>query len=168
MEKILRITLAGMMALAAAPAQAAPVGAVAAGTPVWVYAVLALLIYNGLALTRTRAVPLWRLLIQPAVFIGWGMVSLALAAPTHPILLADWFALAALGGALGLATTRSSRWSTDRESGAVRVAGSILPLARSLAIFAVKYALAVAAALHLAAPAALIPWDMAVSGASAG
>ncbi|HKT20524.1 MAG TPA: hypothetical protein VJR47_20895 [Stellaceae bacterium] len=169
MERISLIALAGMMALGIATAQAAtiPVRAILIGTPWWVWGLLALLAYNGFALSKPRSLPLWRLLIQPAIFMGWGTISLALGVRSGPILALDWLAFAAAGGALAWAT-RADPWSIDRARGLVRIPGGMLPLMRSLAIFAAKYALAVAAALHLGSPAGLRLLDMAVSGASAG
>ena len=100
MERISLIAIAGMMALGAEAAQAAtiPAGAILLGTPWWVWALLALLVYNGLALSKTRSLPPWRLLIQPAVFMGWGTISLALGAEAGPSLALDWLAFASAGG----------------------------------------------------------------------
>jgi len=169
-KRISFIALAGMMALSVAPAQAAAVqpSAVLLGTPWWVYAVFGLLLYNGLTLTKTRSVPLWRLLTQPAIFIAWGAVSLALAAPVQPILALDWLVLAVAGAGLSLATSQASAWPMERARGVIVMPGSYLPLMRSLVIFAAKYALGVAVALRLASPGGLRLLDMAVSGASAG
>lgn len=170
MKRISLIALAGMMALGTAPAQAAavPARAILLGTPWWAWMLLALLVYNGLVLSKTRSLPPWRLLIQPAIFLGWGTISLALGARSDPILALDWLVFAAAGGALAWATSRAGAWPIDRAQGLVRVSGSLLPLLRSLVIFAAKYALAAAAALHLGSPGGLRFLDMAVSGASAG
>lgn len=48
------------------------------GTPWWVYGVLALLVWLGLQASRPRTVDLGRVLIAPAVFIVWGIISLML------------------------------------------------------------------------------------------
>jgi hypothetical protein len=158
-----------MMALAPAPAQAAPpLGAILSGTPWWAYALLALLVFNGFVLIKSRAIPLWRLLVQPGIFLGWGIASLALAAPAHPGSIAIWVMAAAIATPLGFATSRAARWTTDRARGVLYVPGSPLPLTRSLGLFVAKYAIAVATALHAATPQSLAFSDMAVSGLGAG
>ena len=45
-------------------------------TPVWVWALFAFVIYQGITALRPREVPIWRLLIVPAVFIVWGASKL--------------------------------------------------------------------------------------------
>jgi hypothetical protein len=136
-------------------------------TPLWAFAVLALLVIFGIQALRARTVSIWRLLIVPAVFIGWGIISIA-TRTSSPILLAEWAAAAAVFGALGWTTTRAERLTFDRTNGLVYLPGSILPLIRNLTIFAAKYSLAVAVAVSPAQRQNIIFWDIAVSGASAG
>ena len=45
-------------------------------TPVWVFALLAFLVWQGIKATRPRTVTIWRSLIVPAVFIVWGLSRL--------------------------------------------------------------------------------------------
>jgi len=44
-------------------------------TPVWVFAVLAVLVFFGVQALQQRTVPVWRLVIIPAVFIVWGVTA---------------------------------------------------------------------------------------------
>jgi hypothetical protein len=65
-------------------------------TPWWVFALFALLVWLGLQALRPRTLPIWRLLITPAVFIGWGITSQV----ASPLLLVDWSVTALIGAAI--------------------------------------------------------------------
>src|SRR5579863_140752 len=104
-------------------------------TPWWVFAVFASLLALGLQALRPRVVALWRLLLTPAIFIAWGLVSLALRlAPASPItgalLVLDWLAAAAAGGALAWTTTRPAAMRV--EATGIAVPGSAVPLVRNM------------------------------------
>ena len=165
------IALIGLaiLASAASPAQAAPPAAnILAGTPWWAYAILALLIYTGLQATKPRSVSVQRLLVVPLVFSAWGIVSLLLMPVFSPGPAITWFATAGLGAVWAVKSWGRSRIKLDRASGRVDLPASWVPLMRNLAIFAAKYAVAVRAAINLEARGYLAPWDMAISGLSAG
>src|SRR4030088_2692514 len=57
-------------------------------TPWWVFAVLALLIATGVQALRPRVVPVWRLLIVPAIFIAWGVLGVTQRSFAAPMLAA--------------------------------------------------------------------------------
>jgi hypothetical protein len=137
-------------------------------TPAWVFAVLAVLAVLGLQSLRPRTVPIRRLLIVPAVFIVWGIISLATRAPASPALIVDWLATAAVGMALAWPMSRVNALRIDAARGLVAMPGSVVPLARNLTIFLVKYCLGVAAVLAPAWHGQLAYWDIAASGLSAG
>ncbi len=136
------------------------------GSPWWVYGLLALLIWLGLQAARPRTVSLSRVLIAPAVFIGWGIVSLMLRSNFSDALI--WLGTAACGAAFVVLVTSIDGVVADRRAGLVRVPGSIAPLARFLAIFIAKYALAVAMSIRPDLRDLLAPWDIGVSGLAAG
>jgi hypothetical protein len=150
------------------PAQAASGADSLQGTPWWVYGVFVVLLGLGAQALRPRVVSFRKLLITPAIFIVWGIASLATKAALSPFLVADWLAAALAGGALALATTRLLALQVDRDGGLLQLPGSLLPLARNLLIFATKYVLAVAAAIDPGEASRLAFWDVAVSGLSAG
>ena len=162
------LLIAGLATVASLgePAQAAGIAAIVSGIPLWVYPLLALLVWLGLQARRTREVGLARLLATPAAFILWGLASLLQHPPGW--LLADWAAAAVGGALLALATMRDQGVAIDPARLRVTMPGSWLPLARNLAIFAVKFALGLAAARNPAAHDQLALWDVAVSGLSAG
>ena len=138
-------------------------------TPSWVYAVLAALIVTGVQAFRTRILPAWRLLLVPAIFIGWGIISIAARSASNPSLALNWIAAAALGTVLGLATTRLRGYAFG-DGGRVSVPGTPVTLVRTLCIFVVRYGLAVAAAFAAdpSARAQLVIADVVVSGLTAG
>jgi hypothetical protein len=135
-------------------------------TPWWAFALLAVLVVFGLQALRPRKVPIWRLLIVPLVFIGWGVIGLFRPAAS-PFLVLDWLVAAAVGGAVARALVRDGGIRIQ-SAGVVVLAGSVLPLIRNLLIFSAKYGLTAAMAIAPARRADLVPWDAAVSGASAG
>ena len=100
-------------------------------TPWWVFALFTLLVWLGFQALRPRTLPIWRLLITPAIFIGWGITSLALQSMSSPILIADWSVAAVIGAAIAWATTRLNDVAIDRARQHVSLPGSALPLMRN-------------------------------------
>jgi hypothetical protein len=139
---------------------------VLANTPWWVFLLLALLIGLGVQALRPRAVALSRVFIMPAVFLSWGLISLALTSRGAPLLLLAWSVAAAAGAVLALTSFRAAGLRLER--GRVHFPGSALPLTRNLLIFLVKYALAVAIARSPDLREQLQLWDIGVSGVIAG
>lgn len=136
-------------------------------TPAWVYALFVVLIVLGIQALRDRKLPLWRVLIVPAIFIAWGLSTLLLQKTQSPLLFADWIAAAGLGFGLGWATTLKGQFEVI-STHLIAVKGSALPLFRNLAIFATKYLLTATMMMQPALRDTLAPWDIAVSGLSAG
>jgi hypothetical protein len=136
-------------------------------TPWWVFLLFAVLVLFGVQALKDRTVPLWRLLVTPAVFIGWGIASLVPQAGASPLLIADWVISALIGLGLAWATGRIDQFRVER-TGMVAVKASALPLLRNLVVFAAKYGLTAAAAIEPSRRAVLAPWDIAVSGFAAG
>jgi hypothetical protein len=137
-------------------------------TPWWVFALFALLIWLGSQALQPRTLPIWRILITPAIFMGWGIASLVVQSMSSPILLADWSLAAVVCAVIGWTTNRLDSTELDRARRLVSLRGSAFPLIRNLLIFSAKYALGVAVAILPASHAQLALWDIAVSGASAG
>jgi hypothetical protein len=137
-------------------------------TPLWVWVLLAVLVAFGVQGLRPRVVAVWRLLVVPAVFIAWGLASLAQRVTVAPPLIVDWGIAAIVGVAIGWFAGRLGIVRIDRPARRVELSGSALPLIRNLAIFLAKYGLTAAAAIAPARAASLAHWDIAVSGLSAG
>jgi hypothetical protein len=139
-------------------------------TPAWVFAILAVLIATGVQALRPRVVPIWRLLLVPAVFIVWGVVGIVQRAHVDPAFPLYWAGAAAIGAAIGWATTRLPGMTFDPVRGVVGLPGSALPLVRSTSIFIARYGLAVASAFAATRGtyATIVAVDVAVSGLAAG
>ena len=137
-------------------------------TPLWVFALFAVLIVFGLQALRPRTLPIWRLLVIPAVFVAWGVISLVTRSAAFPMLIFDWLITAAIGFGVAWLTTRLDGVQVDRARGLVEMPGSALPLIRNLLVFAAKYSLTAAMSAAPALQGALLPWDIGVSGLSAG
>lgn len=137
-------------------------------TPWWVLCIFGLLVWLGLQARRPRVVPVWRLMLAPALFIGWGLIRLSLQAGTSPMIAGVWITAVLAGSALGLLTIRLPGLTIDRAQGLVSLPGSIAPLIRNLMIFSVLYGLGLATALLPAMRSELAIWNLALSGASSG
>jgi hypothetical protein len=137
-------------------------------TPLWVFGLLAVLVVVGVQALRPRDVPVWRPLLVPVVFILWGVNSLLAKVAAAPWLSVDWLTATVIGFAIAAATVRLDGVQVDRAAGRVHLPGSPAPLARSLAIFVARYGLGATMVVAPALQSSLTPWDIAVSGLSAG
>jgi len=140
--------------------------AVLTNTPPWVFALLALLIWQGCMAMRPRSQPLARILIVPAVFFLMGVSRLVLGARSIELLLI-WLASAAAFAALAL-YTGPRLVTVDGETGRIQRPGSVIPLIRNLTVFVLQYAVAVVTAMKLGASWEVAAAGQAVSGACAG
>ena len=140
--------------------------AILVNTPPWVFALLALLIWQGCIALRPRSQPLARMLIIPAVFFLMGLSRLVLGGRSID-LVSVWLVSAAMFAALALYTGPRSL-TVDGATGRILSPGSVLPLVRNLTIFALQYAVAVVTAMKLQAAWEVAMAGQAVSGACAG
>lgn len=136
-------------------------------TPLWVWALLALLVWLGSLGLKRRRMALRRVAIVPAVFFLWGLSGLAARPFDVGTIAALWLGGLILGMALGLSTA-PCLLSVDRARREVDLPASGWPLARNVIIFFAHYALTVAATILTVHKAVLLQADIAVSGASAG
>jgi hypothetical protein len=134
-------------------------------TPLWAWAILAYLIWQGLQATKPRSTSIWRLMIVPAVFIVMGLSRIALRPGDGTWPLLAWLAGAVVFLPLGL-LRRQTLLAVDRANMRVTRPGSKTPLIRNLVVFLLQYAVAVTSALDPHSGAALV--GRAISGASAG
>jgi len=137
-----------------------------ANTPVWVFALLAYLIWQGWQARRPRTQAIWRMLIVPLVFFLMGLSRLVLARDHALEPLMAWLVAAILFGALGL-WPGPKLLAVDRARGVVSRPGSAGPLIRNVTVFSLQYGVAVATAMKLE-PHAAVAVVGAISGASAG
>jgi len=111
-------------------------------TPVYVWAILAFLLYRGLAASQDRVLSYRSVFIIPAVMLALGWQSVAKGFGVDTLAGAAW--LLGMLAATALAWLRSGPVAVDRAAGTVMQRGSWMPLALMLAIFCTKYAVAVA------------------------
>ena len=134
-------------------------------TPLWAFALLAYLIWQGVASFDVRTVPVWRALVVPSMFIALGLSRLLLGHDAGPVAYAPWLCGAVTFAPLPL-LAGPRLLATDRNAGRVTRPGSKLPLIRNVSVFFSQYAVAVATATH-GHQLALVAGH-AVSGATAG
>ena len=110
-------------------------------TPLWVWPLMALVVWLGVLGLRTRTLPLWRLAVLPAVGLVLSFVGLGQAVQPALALVA-W--LAALAAALPLGDLLGRRRPVRRlEDGRLEIAGGWFMLVFGIGIFAARYALGV-------------------------
>ncbi len=119
-----------------------------ARTPLWVWALLAFLLFIGIRALRPTTASFARLAILPVVFLAWGLSGFATTYGLRPIGIAVWIAALAVGAGFGWLVARSIEIHADKERGLLRLPGSALNLVLILIIFATKYTLGVLAGLR--------------------
>jgi hypothetical protein len=139
-----------------------------AHTPAFVWLILGVLVWRGIAASRDRIIPLRQLFVLPLALLALSATDLASRFGLHGMPLTGW--LAGLAAALLLAWQSPVTLRIDRATQRVFVPGSWLTLALLLAIFATKYALAIVAATRpeLLAQTAFATAACALCGAFSG
>lgn len=140
--------------------------AILTGTPWWVFLLFAVLVALGAQALRPRTMPLARVFITPAVFVGWSLSSLVTAVKVAPLVLPGAIGAGVIGFGVAALTVRLD--AMRAEPGRVTLPGSALPLFRNLLIFIAKYVIAAATAIRLDWHAPLLLADIAVSGLAIG
>ena len=114
---------------------------IVANTPLWVWPLMAFVVWAGIQGLGPRVLPPWRLAILPAVGLALSVAGIAQAA--RPGLVALGWAVVLLAG-LPLGHLLGRRRATRRlDDGRLEVAGGWFMLVFGLSIFAVRYALGV-------------------------
>jgi len=116
-------------------------------TPIYVWAILALLVYRGIAASRDREMPVSKLFIIPAILLALSLQDLAARFGLGALTMAAW-TVAALAGAALTWTLTSARTTRGATPGSVMVRGSWTPLASMMSVFLTKYTLAVLLAMN--------------------
>ncbi len=119
-----------------------------AGTPPYVWLVLAALVGLGWTQSRPRAMGRTRVAVLPAALLVLSFVGGVGAFGYAVDAVGAWIAGVAVAIAAGplLLPRPGAAWSADR--GSVRVAGSWWPMALIVGLFATRYVAAVSLALH--------------------
>ncbi|MGB7193165.1 MAG: DUF6622 family protein [Collimonas pratensis] len=117
-------------------------------TPLWVWALLAFLVYRGVLASVDRELTLKKLAIIPLVMLAlsWQGVSTVFGILALPMLC--WLLAAAVAATLTWRLFRKDRVSAYPERGVVFQRGSWLPLMLMMGIFLTKYTVGVTLAMH--------------------
>ncbi len=115
-------------------------------TPVWVYVLLAYLIFIGIKATKPGSAPLAKLAIIPVLFTVWGLAELIRLYKIDVPTIGLWLAALGVGVAIGVALTIGRAITFDRATGKLEFPGDYTLLPLVLLTFAVKYAFGALAA----------------------
>lgn len=143
---------------------------IVAGTPIWVWALGAFLLYIGIRALRPSTAPLWRVAILPTVFFVWGLYNLLTIYGVSVGRALPWAAALVCGIAAGLLIAGRQPIRADRTRHLIRTSGGPLTLALILLIFSAKYVFGVLHAIGPGLFAELRYWltELALSGVLAG
>jgi len=116
-------------------------------TPVYVWALLAFLVYRGVLAASDREISLRKLFIIPVVMLGISLAGMnghgVLGAGVWGVWLTGMLATVLVVWAMD-----KGEITVDRAAGTVLQRGSWTPLVLMIAIFATKYTVAVMSAMH--------------------
>ena len=116
-------------------------------TPLFVWAILAFLVYRGVIALRTRDVPMNKLYIIPVVMTVLSLVDIAGKFGLDGMPFATWLVTAAVTLAL-MVRFSAARVLPAVKPGEVTVRGSVSPLVLMMSIFVTKYVTSVAVAVQ--------------------
>ena len=116
-------------------------------TPLYVWAILALLVYRGVIAMRDREMAVRKLFIIPVIMLALSLHDIVAKFGTAFLPLSAWAGGAAVMLLLVLKFSGAGI-SASEVPGSVRVRGSWVPLAMMMAIFFTKYATAVTLAIR--------------------
>lgn len=116
-------------------------------TPVYVWAILAFLVYRGVLASREREMSVGRMLVIPVLMLALSLQAIATQFGVASVAMLAW-AIGAAAAALPCRMSGAGRACAGSAPGTVRLRGSWAPLALMMAIFAIKYALAVVLAIQ--------------------
>jgi hypothetical protein len=139
------------------------------GTPRWVWALLALVLYLGYTSTKDRTIDVRRLLIMPLAMVGVSLSSV-IAGNISVEAATAWFVALALAAAAGGRLGLASGAEPGEQPMTVRLPGEWLSLVLIILMFASRYAFAVTIAIapRLAAEPAFVIVQNAVIGGLGG
>lgn len=113
-------------------------------TPIWVWAILVLLLWVGLKQTLPRSVSLRRITVLPVVMVGLSLAGTltAFGAASHALLA--WGAAAAVSVAVVMQRNLPQATQYNAWTQQFQISGSWTPLVLMMGIFITKYAAGVA------------------------
>lgn len=115
-------------------------------TPVYVWPLLALLIWGGWKSRKTYIIAWKDLLIMPLVMFFWAISSMLQRYDAFPIYF--WMSSMLIGIWLGAITVRRLHLQFDKRKKLIQIEGSWMPMILSLSIFSLRYVLGIAYAMR--------------------
>ncbi len=115
-------------------------------TPIYVWAILAFLVYRGVLASRDREMSVGRMLVIPILMLVLSLQAIATQFGVASVAMLAWASGAAVAALLCRASG-AGRASAGVVPGTLRIRGSWTPLVLMLMVFGIKYALAVALAI---------------------
>lgn len=112
-------------------------------TPPWVYLLFVVLLAFGYSQSKPRVVPRARIAILPGVMIGFSLYGVLSSFGTPALALVGWLLGVGLALLLGQALPFSRDASYSASTRSFAVPGSWLPLILMMAIFFIRYIVAV-------------------------
>lgn len=106
------------------------------GAPLWVWALLALLLFLGIRSLRTRSMPVASLVALPLAFFSLSLTNLVPLDHLAPLRIGVWLVALAIGTIPGWYTVRGQRIAVDRARRRITVPGSVVPIILMLVAFA--------------------------------
>ena len=103
-----------------------PILQIVANTPIWVWVLLAYLLFIGIRALRPTTAPLWRIAILPAVFFVSGLFSLYQLHGLAPTRVIPWAAALIGGIAIGMLVASLQPIRADKVHHLVRTPGGPL------------------------------------------
>ncbi|MEO6918351.1 MAG: DUF6622 family protein [Collimonas sp.] len=117
-------------------------------TPLWVWALLAFLVYRGVLASVDREATLKKLSIIPLVMLALSWEGISSHFGITPLTLACWLLPAGIAASLSWLFFRKDRVTAHPDRGVVFQRGSWLPLMLMMGIFLTKYTVGVLLAMH--------------------
>lgn len=117
-------------------------------TPVWVWALLALLIWLGYQQTKSHTIGLRRVVIIPVILTGLSIYGTLSAFGISREVMLTWLASASLPVVFIMQLPLPADNRFDSQTRSLHVMGSWVPLALMMGIFANKYVVGATLGLH--------------------
>ena len=117
-------------------------------TPLWVWALLAFLVYRGVIASSDREVALSKLFIVPIVMLALSIYGIAGSFGTNAAIAGIWLGAAILGGVLSWSLVKPFSLTPHPDRNRLFVRGSWTPLTIMMGIFLTKYSVGITLAMH--------------------
>lgn len=123
-------------------------GQILSNTPLWVWAILAFLIYRGIRAAADREIPFGRLFIIPLAMLGLSLQGIVSAFGAGMAIALIWLAFLSAAALLAWCLFDQAKMVVHFDRGAIFQYGSWMPLALMMGIFFTKYGVAVMLVLN--------------------